>query len=118
MLEPVTAGELPLVRYRGELLTARNLRKPTACWDCRQPIVRGEVAYGVFGNSMNRMQRLHVACVAKALAVEAAARLSGNGAAAHKPAGARRNVTRTKRENAKTHGIKCQDGNAGNPKVV
>jgi hypothetical protein len=50
---------------------------------------------------------------ARGLAPTLEARLSGHVAAAHKPAAARRNVTRTKRESAKTHGIKCQDGNAG-----
>lgn len=64
------ALNLPIVRYRGEMLTARVLRKPTSCWDCRRPIAKGDVAYGVFGNSLNRMQRLHIACVARALARE------------------------------------------------
>jgi hypothetical protein len=59
-------ADLPLVTYRGERMIGQRLRKEAECWDCRRPIQKGETAYAVFGNSMNRYRRLHVACVANA----------------------------------------------------
>jgi hypothetical protein len=46
-----------------QLFSERTLRKASKCATCCKPIPKGGLAFGHFGNGMNRMHRVHESCM-------------------------------------------------------